>query len=225
MFTILVNAANRIAGLELNADLLIAEAEVAAQSFFEYWGSVAASLSMSLPQKLGSLAQRLAQSRKDWKQIVQEAIPILLETSKVDEGAISDADDDHRAWVSNMREIRGELGHELELSDVVQGLALRSKEPPREPEAVALMTIHASKGLEFEIVYVIGLAEGEMPSWQSCNKGDNSPEMEEERRNCFVAITRTQEKLNLTTAKSYRNWAKKPSRFLLEMSLISGSSP
>jgi DNA helicase-2/ATP-dependent DNA helicase PcrA len=43
--------------------------------------------------------------------------------------------------------------------------------------------------------------------------------MEEERRNCFVAITRTKEQLTLSTAKQYRNWPKKPSRFLNEMGL------
>jgi DNA helicase II / ATP-dependent DNA helicase PcrA len=58
-----------------------------------------------------------------------------------------------------------------------------------------------------------------MPSWQSVEKGDASPEMEEERRNCFVAITRTREHLVLSRAENYRNWNKKPSRFLKEMNL------
>jgi DNA helicase-2/ATP-dependent DNA helicase PcrA len=49
------------------------------------------------------------------------------------------------------------------------------------------------KGLEFDRVYVIGLAESILPTWQSRNAGDNSPEMEEERRNCFVAITPTKQ--------------------------------
>ena len=56
-----------------------------------------------------------------------------------------------------------------------------------------------------------------MPSWQSVKKGDDSPEMEEERRNCFVAITRTKRRLVLTTAKNYDGWKKKESRFLSEM--------
>jgi DNA helicase-2/ATP-dependent DNA helicase PcrA len=96
-------------------------------------------------------------------------------------------------------------------------LALRSKEPPRDPSTVTLLTIHASKGLEFDIVYVVGLAESIMPSWQSINKGNQSPEMEEERRNCFVAITRTRETLILSRAASYNNWSKRASRFLSEM--------
>ncbi|HAO21690.1 MAG TPA: hypothetical protein DCQ37_15215 [Desulfobacteraceae bacterium] len=47
----------------------------------------------------------------------------------------------------------------------------------------------------------------------------NSPEMEEERRNCFVAITRTGKTLTLSYADRYRGWTKKPSRFLSEMGL------
>ena len=81
------------------------------------------------------------------------------------------------------------------------------------------MTIHAAKGREFDFVYVIGLAQDIMPSFQSKKKGDQSPEMEEERRNCFVAITRTRECLVLSRAESYRGWSKEPSRFLNEMQL------
>ena len=97
---------------------------------------------------------------------------------------------------------------------------MRSKEPAPKPNAVTLMTIHGAKGREFDCVYVIGMAEDVMPSFQSRQKGDRSPEMEEERRNCFVAITRTKECLVLSRAKSYRGWTKAPSRFLVEMELV-----
>jgi DNA helicase-2/ATP-dependent DNA helicase PcrA len=220
VFSMLVNSANRVTGLDLDPALLIAEAEAAGQSFFEHWAIVASSTKSEVAQKLGLLVQKLAQSRNEWKQITQQVIPILLETASAGDGSVSDADDDNRAWATAVKEIRGELGHDPDLADLVQGIALRSKEPPREPNTVALMTVHASKGLEFDTVYVVGLAEGEMPSWQSCKKGDDSAEMEEERRNCFVAITRTQEKLILSTAKNYRKWDRKPSRFLKEMSFI-----
>jgi len=82
------------------------------------------------------------------------------------------------------------------------------------------MTIHGAKGREFDFVYVVGLAEDIMPSFQSKKKGDSSPEMEEERRNCFVAITRTKECLVLSRGESYRGWRKDPSRFLVEMDLV-----
>jgi DNA helicase-2/ATP-dependent DNA helicase PcrA len=82
------------------------------------------------------------------------------------------------------------------------------------------MTIHAAKGTEANYVYLIGMAEDNIRSFQGIKKGDDSPEMEDERRNCFVAITRTKEELTLSTASSYRGWSKQPSRFLKEMALI-----
>ncbi|HYV03196.1 MAG TPA: ATP-dependent helicase [Blastocatellia bacterium] len=220
MFTVLVNAANRVTGLELDPVILIAEAEAVGHSFFEHWGGIAQSLDSLVATELGKFAQSLAQSRNTWKDMIKSAIPILLDSESVAEGAVSDAADDFSAWKVCMKEMRLEKGQELELGELVQGLALRSKEPPRDPNSVALMTIHSSKGLEFDVVYVIGLAEGEMPSWQSLKQGDVSPAMEEERRNCFVAITRTRESLTLSRAENYRGWVRKASRFLKEMTLI-----
>ena len=220
VFSVLVDSANRITGLDFDPSILIAEAEANGQSFFEYWGVKAAASEISLAQNMGLLIKRLAQSRNNWRQIVKEVIPLLLGSANVVEGSINDASEDYSAWAESLKEIRAEQGHDPELLDVVQGIALRSKEPPRDLDAVALLTVHASKGLEFEIVYLVGLAEGEMPSWQSCNRGDASPEMEEERRNCFVAITRTKESLKLSAAKNYRGFNKNTSRFLKEMDLV-----
>jgi DNA helicase-2/ATP-dependent DNA helicase PcrA len=81
------------------------------------------------------------------------------------------------------------------------------------------MTIHAAKGKEFDHVYLMGLAEDMIPSFQSKKKGEFSPEMEEERRNCFVAITRAKQTLTLSFADEYFGWTKQPSRFLREMAL------
>ena len=71
------------------------------------------------------------------------------------------------------------------------------------------LTIHASKGKEFDHVILIGMANDELPSFQSLKKGLQSAEMEEERRNCFVAITRAKKVLYLTYSKSYFGWKKK----------------
>jgi DNA helicase-2/ATP-dependent DNA helicase PcrA len=83
---------------------------------------------------------------------------------------------------------------------------------------ITLMTIHASKGLEFPVVFVIGLEEGLFPHSRTLI---NPIEVEEERRLCYVAITRAKEKLILTFTK-YRNifgstQASLPSRFLGEI--------
>ena len=87
------------------------------------------------------------------------------------------------------------------------------------------MTIHSAKGKEFDHVYVVGLAEDVLPSFQSVKAGEQSPEMEEERRNCFVAITRAREWLCLSYADRYRGWTKLPSRFLGEMGLALPHAP
>ena len=87
------------------------------------------------------------------------------------------------------------------------------------PDEIPLLTIHGSKGNEFDHVYLLGLAEEILPSFQSRRQGPNSPQMEEERRNCFVAITRCMETLTLSYADTYRNYRKDRSRFLGEMGL------
>jgi DNA helicase-2/ATP-dependent DNA helicase PcrA len=73
--------------------------------------------------------------------------------------------------------------------------------------------------MEFEHVYLMGMAEDQLPSWAAVKKGADSLEMREERRNCFVAITRTQSTLTMTYARSYNGWRKQRSRFLAEMGL------
>lgn len=129
--------------------------------------------------------------------------------------------EEHQVWDELIREITNSLGEDISLEAFLQELQMHSKEPTPKPNTVVLMTIHGAKGKEFDHVYLIGLVEDELPSFQSKQKGDKSPEMEEERRNCFVAITRTIKTLTLSYAKKYRGWSKKPSRFLYEMGLLS----
>lgn len=222
-FKVLVDSANRVAEDDLDAAILTAEAEAAGVLSFEHWAKTAQGRPNPMTIQLGQLAATLAASRSSWRQVVRSALPILMETGKGTDGAITDAEDDRAAWDACMREIRAEKGGELDLDEVIQGLALRSKEPPRDPGAVTLMTVHAAKGLEFDTVYVAGMAEEVLPSWQSVKKGPDSAEMEEERRNCFVAITRTRGRVILCRALKYKNWAKRPSRFFAEMDLEPGS--
>lgn len=129
-------------------------------------------------------------------------------------------DEDRAAWNEIWREVHQAVGSDCTTDMFLQELELRSKEPPLEKNGVALMTIHASKGSEFDHVYLCGLAEDILPSYFSKKGGDQSPQMEEERRNCFVAITRARSSLTLSFADRYRGWRKQPSRFLFEMELI-----
>ncbi len=127
-----------------------------------------------------------------------------------------DLKDDLGAWRRLSGEIRRAVGS-ASLDRFLQELDLRSKEPPPTPGAVSLATIHGAKGLEFDTVYLIGLAEEILPSWHSTRQPNGSAALEEERRSCFVAITRTRERLILSRAQAYRGWPKQPSRFLAEM--------
>jgi len=129
-------------------------------------------------------------------------------------------EDERLVWEELMRDILRSLGDAPTLEAFLQELQMRSKESLLRPNSITLMTIHGAKGKEFNHVYLIGMVEDELPSFQSKRKGDKSSEMEEERRNCFVAITRTIETLTLSYAEEYRGWPKKPSRFLFEMKLL-----
>jgi DNA helicase II / ATP-dependent DNA helicase PcrA len=86
--------------------------------------------------------------------------------------------------------------------------------------AVTLMTLHSAKGLEFPHVFLVGMEEGLLPHQRSILDGGGAG-IEEERRLCYVGITRARETLTLTYAKGRMKWGKLrpsiPSRFLLEM--------
>jgi DNA helicase-2/ATP-dependent DNA helicase PcrA len=89
-----------------------------------------------------------------------------------------------------------------------------------ERSRINLMTLHSAKGLEFPLVFIVGLEEGLFPHSRSSS---NSQELEEERRLCYVGMTRAQKKLILTRAKSRRflggetSDQTEPSRFIREI--------
>ena len=86
-------------------------------------------------------------------------------------------------------------------------------------DCVQLMTIHSAKGLEFKVVFLVGMEEGLFPSQQSV---DDVARLEEERRLCYVGMTRAMQQLYLTYAESRRLYGgresyPRPSRFLREI--------
>jgi DNA helicase-2/ATP-dependent DNA helicase PcrA len=94
-----------------------------------------------------------------------------------------------------------------------------SKEKNQGLNAVSLMTYHSAKGLEFPIVYMIGMEEGVLPHRRSISEELDS--VDEERRLCYVGVTRAQDELTLTLPQSRFKWGKPrptyPSRFLYEL--------
>ncbi len=96
---------------------------------------------------------------------------------------------------------------------------ISSDEVKTEGGAVTLMTLHSAKGLEFEVVFMVGMEEGIFPHARALN--DNK-EMEEERRLCYVGMTRAKSRLYLSHATSRRLYGSmlynRPSRFLKDLS-------
>lgn len=136
-------------------------------------------------------------------------------------GIFDEYEQEKETWRQLVAEISAQYGRqEVTLHLLLQELDLRSKSPPPPKNAVPCFTIHASKGMEFDHVYLVGLVEDQLPSWAAIKKGDDSREMQEERRNCFVAITRTQESLTLSYSDIVQGWRKSPSRFLVEMGVL-----
>lgn len=112
------------------------------------------------------------------------------------------------------------------LSDYLENVALiadidtmEDDDSTDETDKVTLMTLHSAKGLEFPFVFIVGMEEGYMPHQRSINA---EADLEEERRLCYVGITRAMEQLYLVHANSRRTWGgtdyRMPSRFIEEIS-------
>jgi DNA helicase-2/ATP-dependent DNA helicase PcrA len=137
-----------------------------------------------------------------------------------EENAFDEFEEERDVWKILLSDITKKFeGEDVGLYQLLHELDLTSKTPPKPANAIPCFTIHASKGMEFGHVYLMGLVEDQLPSWAAVKKGDNSIEMQEERRNCFVAITRSQESLTMTFSKQVFGWTKQPSRFLSEMGI------
>ena len=132
-----------------------------------------------------------------------------------------------RTRLENVRElltsINGYLenaGEEPSLAGFLDEIALYTDLDNHDPDqdCVVMMTMHSAKGLEFPVVFVVGAEEGIFPGIRAIGEQD---EMEEERRLCYVAMTRAKERLYLTCAGQRmlfgRTSSNRPSRFLDEI--------
>jgi DNA helicase-2/ATP-dependent DNA helicase PcrA len=110
------------------------------------------------------------------------------------------------ARVENVKELRSVATEFPDLNQFLENVALIQQEylptgkinPQKDSNVITLMTAHAAKGTEFPIVFIIGLEEGLFPHARSLMEKN---EVEEERRLCYVAMTRAQEKLYLSYTK------------------------
>jgi DNA helicase-2/ATP-dependent DNA helicase PcrA len=129
--------------------------------------------------------------------------------------------DDWEDRIDNVMELRSVVPG----GDLAQALAEAAlftdadKNDPDEKRVVNLLTLHAAKGLEFPVVFLVGLEEDVFPNYRA---REDPSQMEEERRLCYVGMTRAEERLYLTAARSRRlygaTYEKGFSRFLFEIS-------
>lgn len=129
--------------------------------------------------------------------------------------------EEDRLRLENIKELRSVAAQFPTLSEFLENVALIEKESigqNKKNNTVSLLTVHTAKGLEFRVVFIIGLEEGLFPHSQSLMDRN---EIEEERRLCYVAITRAKEFLFLTHAKRRLFFGKSmqnmPSRFLMDI--------
>lgn len=108
----------------------------------------------------------------------------------------------------------------INLEDFLEDISIVADQSEHQTldNAITLMTMHAAKGLEFKVVFLIGMEEGIMPHSMSLNEESN---LEEERRLCYVGITRAKERLYITNAKRRMLFGNTnmnpPSRFIAEI--------
>ena len=108
----------------------------------------------------------------------------------------------------------------MALPDLLEEIALMSSSDTSSVESkVTLMTLHAAKGLEFPVVFMVGMEDGLFPSSRALEEGPKA--LEEERRLCYVGMTRAREELHLSYAQSRMQFGQRgyssPSRFLEDM--------
>jgi DNA helicase-2/ATP-dependent DNA helicase PcrA len=122
--------------------------------------------------------------------------------------------------LENIAELVGQARQYESVAQFLEDVSLVADTEEADPDesSVILMTLHTAKGLEFPVVFLLGLEDGVFPHLRSLGEPD---ELEEERRLCYVGITRARERLYLTNAWCRQLWGSTqynpPSRFLKEI--------
>jgi DNA helicase-2/ATP-dependent DNA helicase PcrA len=217
-----------IDGLDLRVEQVVASAAVTGGDLLRAWFDetlAKETLSDLSREFLTALRARIV-TRLDFQAFISTSLDWfrrLNADNARDQEALGDFEAEEAMWRELVQTIGDRLGDGMTLEAFLQEMDLAPKVPPPPANATRCLTIHSAKGMEFEHVYLVGLVEDQLPSFQAVKKGAESRELQEERRNCFVAITRTQETLTMTYARAYWGWSRQPSRFLREMGLAEGS--
>lgn len=150
-----------------------------------------------------------------------EMLDQILEVTKFLE-RFDEKDPSDVSRLDNIQELRSVASQFPDLTEFMEQVALVQNEDVqdlnKQDEAVVLMSLHSAKGLEFEVVFLVGVEEGLFPHSRSIMENEK---LEEERRLCYVGITRARQKLYLSYAKQrYLYGARKrqlPARFIKEI--------
>jgi DNA helicase-2/ATP-dependent DNA helicase PcrA len=218
MLNKLCSTASLVNGISVSAEDVVARSEVGEVTMLQAFFSIAAS-----SQQLAAFAEKgleFINTSMSFTEFSEQALRIFdgLNACDHEDDVYPDYEDDKNNWQRISRQTFRTHGGSVSLHVFLQEMDLSPKSKSLTRDCVRLQTVHTAKGAEFDNVYVVGLAEDQFPTYFAIKNGDAA--IQEERRNCFVAITRTSRKLYLSYAGSYFGWSKQPSRFLQEMGLI-----
>ena len=140
---------------------------------------------------------------------VSELLETILEETGYRRELILEGTDESEARLENIDELMSKVkdydenAENPSLSGFLEEVALVADIDNLEEESnhVVLMTLHSAKGLEFPYVYMVGMEEGMFPSYMSIVADNPQEEIEEERRLCYVGITRAKKELTMTAAR------------------------
>ena len=196
---------------------LITEANISGQSLFD---SIKSGKELLFKEKINELKELSEKSS------LTELVDAILEKTGIKEELVSEKSIEADVRLENLEEFKTitksyeETRGIVSLDEFLNEISLVSdvEEYRNRDDVVTLMTIHSAKGLEFKDVFLIGLEEGIFPHQAAFF---DSNELEEERRLCYVAITRAKEKLWILNAKRRTLYgldsANPPSRFIGEI--------
>lgn len=192
-----------------------------------------------IAEHIGSLGKATVTKIKKFTSFIDELRTVLrqegilalydaiLEKSGYQQELIVENTEESQARLENLEELRNKIvefeeGESSTLTELLEEIALIADIDSLEEESdrVVLMTLHSAKGLEFPYVFLVGLEDGIFPGYRAI-VSENEDDIEEERRLCYVGITRAKKQLYLSYAQRRmirgQMQYNAPSRFLEEM--------